>query len=250
MPWETSLTDWILLALASTFPAQLKVVRFAADREAQNGADWEWWFRSGSDYAGMRVQAKRRDANGSWGLKAKAPGKPAEKQVDRLVRNASASGLPAFYCLYSDRPPRTPTHDQTGPCPHGPLDPNQHGISLLLARTAQRHASQPKLSNDAVASEANPWYGLVCIREPRRSLVETVRAFLMTQLGREYARQVPLDLGEARWVVEDPVGANPPDDIRQAFDDQPARDRLAREGLAGIVLFSDDQAGGRWPSAA
>jgi hypothetical protein len=224
-------------------PSPDEVVRFAADREARNGADWEWWFRSGSDFAGMRVQAKRRDTNGSWGLKAKAPGPPAEKQVDRLVKDAQAGGLPAIYCLYSDRPPKLPTHDQTGPCPHGPLDHTQHGISLLLGRTAQRHASRPRLDNEAVASEAFPWYWLVCRREPGRSLTETVRAFVMTQFGLEQRRQASLDVADWRWVVEDPLGENPPGDIRQAFSDPQARDRLRREGLAGMILFTDNAIG-------
>lgn len=206
VPWETTFTDTALLSIASRFPGRVVARRFDAAREASTGADWQWWFRDRTGFAGMRVQAKRRDpSTGSLGLRAKAPAPPAgERQARRLVRQARADGLTAFYGFYSDVPPRGAAPASTGPCPHGPLDPDQWGISLLLASTALRHAEDPRRTNrartEAIAASGHPWWRLVCPgqADDAVSTVDAVGALIRHAAAIEFARNQDDDGDELR----------------------------------------------------
>ncbi len=56
---EPSITDYRLLDLKRMCPDEVQVIKFGKSRESKNGADWEWWFGSGDEWFGMRVQAKK-----------------------------------------------------------------------------------------------------------------------------------------------------------------------------------------------
>lgn len=247
VPWETTLTDLLLLQIGRQFPGRVLARRFDAAREAKSGADWEWWFRDGSGYAGLRVQAKRRDpATGNLGLRARSPGPPpSELQARRLVRSAGADGLTAFYCFYSDLVPSEADPASTGPCPHGAADPAQWGTSMLLARTALRHLeTSRRLDSDAVAAQAHPWWRLVCPRsgETNGGPVAAVRGFVYSACATEAMRSQDfesIELTDDDWarLSEPPVGDEPPDDIRRAFATQSTEALTQRSGINGIALF-------------
>jgi hypothetical protein len=235
IPGETSITDGILYKLATKHPSWIKVKRFNIPEEARNGADWEWWFRSGRRYIGMRVQAKLRNEAGQYGFKAKAPGVPREFQVDRLVKAASLDGLPAFYCLYSDQAIKTPTYERLGPCPHGEMDPRQATVSLILAETIRRkvHARE-NLNNHQIAAEALPWFRLVCTAADG-DLVDGVSSFVAQ--ARRQERSASYELARLWDEMPDSSGTEPPSRIVAAFEADSTEELDERGGLAGVVLF-------------
>lgn len=245
VPWETTLTDLLLLDVGRQFPGRVLAHRFSAAREAESGADWEWWFRDESGFAGMRVQAKRRHPDtGRFGLQDLSPGPPPrELQLRRLVRRARVDGLSAFYCLYSDRVPLAADPASTGPCPHGMADPAQWGVSLLPAVTALRHVQGSRnVRADTVASSGRPWWSLVCAGptvDP--GPVAAVRRFVMDMHVRELiVRQAAdEDLSDADFAMlgQPPVGIEPPEDVVVAFRTRSTAALTGRDGVSGVALF-------------
>jgi hypothetical protein len=260
VPWETTFTDTALLSIAVRLPGRVLAQRFGAAREAQTGADWQWWFKDDTGFAGMRVQAKRRHPDdGSLGLKAMAPPPPVERQARRLVDAAAADGLTAFYCFYSYRPPQGADPASTGPCPHGPLDPDQWGASLLLGRTAVRHAEdKSRLSavlNEAIAAAARPWWQAVCPAQARdaRGAVDAVRTFVRRAAAVDFVLRQGLaeqDGSSAGGGPDDlegllldvPVGDDPPPEVVRAFERASLDEIDPPAGLDGMALF--DASGG------
>jgi len=97
---EESITDWLLWQLGHLpFVTYRKFNRFLESRES--GADWEWWFVSKTASLGMRVQAKRlrRNKNHYRSIAHVSQGVP---QIGRLLADAKANNLLAFYCFYHD----------------------------------------------------------------------------------------------------------------------------------------------------
>jgi hypothetical protein len=246
-PWETSLTDMLLLSVASGYPGRVVAERFDAVREAPSGADWQWWFRDGDRYAGMRVQAKRRHPRtGTLSVKQRASGPPDELQAERLVRVAARDGLTAFYCFYSDRVPSGAAAASTGPCPHGPVDTAQWGVSMLLGRSVVRLAQARRLSSEKLAAAAWPWWAMVCESQysrGRASVVETVGHFI------EQAAWAELSVLQEAGVLDDPgdgvpwqdvagpaTGSEPPQHVVRAFERGSAAE-AARTAEANIALF-------------
>lgn len=257
VPWETTFTDMALMSIAVRLPGRVLAQRFGAAREATTGADWQWWFKDDTGYAGMRVQAKRRDpGSGSLGLRAMAPPPPNERQARRLVRVAAAEGLTAFYCFYSYRPPQGADPASTGPCPHGSVDADQWGASLLLARSALRHAEDPRplsaVRNEAIAATARPWWQAVCPDQApdAQGAVEAVRTFVRQSAAVDFAigqrladhEDPAAGAGAERLVLEVPVGDDPPPEVVRAFERASLDEVDAPPDLDGMALF--DASGG------
>ena len=258
VPWETTFTDVALLSIAVRLPGRVLAQRFGAAREAETGADWQWWFKDDTGYAGMRVQAKRRDPkDGGLGLRAMAPPPPTERQARRLVRAAAADGLTAFHCFYSYRPPQGADPASTGPCPHGPLDPDQWGASLLLGRTALRHAEDTarhsRVRNEAIAATAQPWWQAVCPGQvpDAQGPVAAVRAFVLRAAGVEFAERqarpdaedagAPTGLEDHRLDV--PLGDDPPEAVIRAFATASLAEVVPPPGLDGMALIDTSTRG-------
>lgn len=251
VPWETTFTDMLLLSVATAFPGRVIAQRFAAPTEAATGADWQWWFKDDTGYAGMRVQAKRRDpSTGSLGLRAMAPPPPTERQARRLVDAAAADGLPAFYCFYSYRPPQGAGAASTGPCPHGPLDAAQWGASLLLGSAAVRAAEAPgrlsRAREETLAATATPLWRAVCPGHASDSqgTVLAVRAFIFRSVGVAFAENQARATDGADdgmdgegLALDVVVGAQPPDDVEQAFSTASLAEVRPGPGLDGMALF-------------
>lgn len=64
--YEDTITQLILLELATKHYEQIKVQIFSRGEEAQNGADWEWLIIDGKNSIQMRIQAKSLYRNGNY----------------------------------------------------------------------------------------------------------------------------------------------------------------------------------------
>lgn len=104
---EEGITEGTLLNIARTVP-QLRIVPFNHDKEAGNGADWEWWVSVGPGrWFHFVVQAKKWQPSKTAG---KSPGyynfahevkKSGQQQVDLLMAYARDAGAYALYTLYN-----------------------------------------------------------------------------------------------------------------------------------------------------
>ncbi|MCM4083551.1 hypothetical protein [Paractinoplanes hotanensis] len=240
VPVEPTFTDNALLKLATQHRDRVKIQRFTAHEEAQNGADWEWWIRDHHRYTGFRIQAKR--ANPRTGRVAldqpAAGGAPFDKQVEAFVNRCRADGVPGLYCVYSDWQPRSAGISGPGPCPHGPADAAQWGCTVLLAETAHRLATWKRCDAETVLAAGMPWYHLVC--DPSESLIVGVHRVFKRLMEPEIA--IRGDNDQAPWRDFLPPATQPPSQVT-AFFEQGAQVLEPWSDIAGVVLINASSAG-------
>lgn len=104
---EESITDMNLLEIRSRHPKEITVQTFTKPKEAETGADWEWWLTGNSrKWLGFRIQAKIIEFSSD-----KFPhlhyrnrrNKKASFQSDALIKSSldnTVKRIP-LYCLYS-----------------------------------------------------------------------------------------------------------------------------------------------------
>lgn len=102
---EESITDQLLLELKRRAAHQVHLRKFNRIQEGRTtGADWEWWFVSGSRGFGMRVQAKKLDSRTSTypGLDHTVRGS-RKRQINLLIDDASNQRPPLYpaYLFYN-----------------------------------------------------------------------------------------------------------------------------------------------------
>ncbi len=135
---ETSATDILLTTAAPTVLYEA----FTQRREAENGADWLWWWvdRDQATCFGLLVQAKVLKLNGRrWemGLRYRTE-KHEALQIDKLLHSADQYDVPAAYLLYCGDPEYRATlecgmsHGPGGPC----RDNARAGVSCVAALAA------------------------------------------------------------------------------------------------------------------
>jgi hypothetical protein len=175
---EESITDLLLLDLATRFPYPTKVVKWNRHQEARRtGADWDWWFvdsklRTG---VGLRIQAKRIDYFNQRfsGFDAANPYGP---QREMLRLSGEREGLHPVYCLYlaSPSPPVVPSlcpTPSTGNAPHGAA---VFGCSLLGLGTIDRSLKVGDQSLLALWGDLLPWSCLACCEVMGSELITRV----------------------------------------------------------------------------
>ncbi len=133
----------------------MTVETFTKHREARNGADWQWeWWFEGSQWFGLRVQAKRLKR-----LKSRRLGYDLGfnkgKQLDLLLRDAAHSGLRAAYVLYKG--PELDLSAFGSVCSRLPRTPESFGVTLLPASVAEDLVRQGQEDFGTVASVSRPW---------------------------------------------------------------------------------------------
>ncbi|MEU4563938.1 hypothetical protein AB0F72_36645 [Actinoplanes sp. NPDC023936] len=244
-PAETTFTDDVLLTLAAGHRGSVSVQRFTSAQEARNGADWEWWIRDHSGYAGFRMQAKRAaPGNGRIAFDQKAArSAPAGEQIDVFDWRCRNDGIAGLYCIYSDALPVTdPPGVTASACPHGRADFRQWACTVLPVDTALLLRRLGKFDAATALSYGAPWYQLVC-SEPVRSVTDSafqcfsgLRAQNIT-LRRSTQRHLEIDDGYPDLFD----GAlfpsrEPPQQVVAAFDNGLGRLR-PWAGLTGVILI-------------
>ena len=160
VPNEISITDRNLMLLRLHHPGRVLVRRFAVRDESLNGADWEWWLGSHGRWAGMRVQAKKLDANGDRYVNLRHEvGDPPRRQIDILRRDAQRVGLPAAYVLYNGD---SLARASWGPSPCGHQEVRLRGCAIAGAGRVESVLNGGSDRLAEVAPISLPWSDLVC----------------------------------------------------------------------------------------
>lgn len=144
---------------------RVQIQEFHRPEEAQNGADWEWWFYSGTRGFGMRVQAKRMKRGGSYQLKYTVRGR---LQSDLLVEDAQASGCLPAYVFYNHRnwTPYSTGH-AVFDCPHGSGEQAHLGCTIVSAHTVRAAILDPTLGPRYARQQSMPWHTILCDESDR-----------------------------------------------------------------------------------
>lgn len=216
VPNEISVTDRNLMEIRRHHPRQVAIRRFGSREEAGNGADWERWLGRRGDWTGMRVQAKKLDADGARYVQLNHEvGDPPRRQSDLFREAAAVAGLPAVYVLYNGETP-SPLGWRRSTCVRD--QEWQWGCAVASAGEVLR-AGSDRVGD--LAHLALPWADLVCCGA-----------------GWDLAHQ-------ARHVIEGLGDRTPsrrdvlPDHARALT----ARDQPGRQGpraLAGVVVVTDE----------
>jgi len=160
---EDSITDYRLLLLKRHCPDEVEVIKFNRRKEANTGADWEWWFGAKDQWFGMRVQAKKLDIDTlAYKHLDHRIGSSNELQVDRLIQDAGSRGLFPMYSFYNywdaDAGPNT------WRCQTFERRPALWGNSVAAAEVVQKLVMSGTKSAFDVAESALPITCLACCR--------------------------------------------------------------------------------------
>ncbi len=159
---EETITETILLDLATRHPTKVKIKAFNKTDEGVNGSDWEWWIGQAGSWFGIRVQAKRIKLPAEtfaplqrYGIKKGS----TVGQIDKLLSRAKYDGLNSAYCFYfvSKKWPALrawPVYNFIG---GGPVSPQG---CLVADATAVKAVGKDSLA--ALAPICVPWHLLVC----------------------------------------------------------------------------------------
>lgn len=163
---EETITETVLLELATAYPGLVQVVAFNKTQEAKTGADWLWSFVSadGSQSLTMLVQAKRlEDTDRIYSGINRKIGKsmPPVRQIDQLLATATAQGVPALYAFYNHvkQTSRVPQTCRSLP----PGDPHHiDGFGISLAGALSVDAALPDETFDTHCVHSIPLHCLLC----------------------------------------------------------------------------------------
>lgn len=243
---EETVTETILLDLATSYPGHVQVVAFNKSQEAKTGADWLWSFVSAraSQSMTMLVQAKRlEDAEQTYSGINRNIGKrtPPVRQIDQLLATAQAHGVPALYVFYNhvSQISRVPRRCRSLP----PGDSDQiKGFGISLADAFAVHAVVPDETFDTHRGHSMPLHCLLCSKGSGvRSASGTpeMAAFGIAELRALSPRDAPdpdtLGLRQGLHpLVEFAIGVA---SLRGDRADHPEGDEVP--GIAGVVVLKD-----------
>jgi hypothetical protein len=161
MPFsEETITDTVLLDLATQNPGEITIFPFNKHREGKTGADWEWCFydRDTSTFQPMLVQAKLLDdRDQEYSHIDRIIGSTGIRQIDRLISTSARRRIPAIYVFYNHLKDegRIPSHV----C--GSFDCVEcWGCSVALADAVK--STLPAKGFDALKVHSKPWVCLLC----------------------------------------------------------------------------------------
>ena len=247
---EETITETILLDLATMHPAEIQVYPLNKHQEGRIGADWEWCFynRKQSRFLRTLVQAKVLDnRDREYAHIDRYIGNTGVRQIDRLLEAAGRRQIPALYVFYNhlSDPSRLPVESCT--C----LECRQcWGCSMAFAPGVA--ATLPDKSFDALKRISKPWACLLCPvpdEEPAGdSLPDEVAATLrlLVRLATEVVPAVSYDARD----YGDLVRTEPPQYFSPLRQLQLSESKSFREstlesivadnpGVDGIVLITD-----------
>jgi hypothetical protein len=196
-------------------------VRLTQAQEAEEGADWEWWFGGRWGWHGMRVQAKKLDEGGARYARldhvVRGTGK---RQIDLLIDRADkhVPRLDPIYCFYNGVPAQSTKvikcRRDSVPLP---------GCTIAHAVDVRDRLDKSGDGLERIAAISIPWSDLVCCADGRGD----VMAIAATALY---------------WLAPDraaPTVAALPEYVERLLGDP--TDRFDRDDphLAGILVVSD-----------
>lgn len=174
---EESITDHNLLDIWSKHQNEIQTQKFTHYQESRVGADWEWWFVSGRQALGLRIQAKKLTSSNltySELDKMKTPGK---RQIDVLITHANASRPPMipFYVFYNywDTSKFIPSWlcGSYAPCFE------MLGCSISYAGIVRQILGSGTNSLISVSDHMYPWSCLVCCRGYSNNKILPIRVY-------------------------------------------------------------------------
>jgi len=162
---EETVTETVLLDLASALSNVIHIVPFTKPKEGETGADWEWCLYDlpNNRYLRFLVQAKVLDDKDQvYAHIDRYIGNTGVRQIDRLAETSAARGVPALYAFYNhvtDRS-RVPT-DRCGchgclPCWGASVAPLEAVLTAL-----------PDKSFDTLRHVSMPWLCMLCAGKER-----------------------------------------------------------------------------------
>ena len=101
---EETITETILLDLATAHPAEIQIYPLNKYQEGRLGADWEWCIYDANQFRFLRmlVQAKVLDnPEREYAHIDRKIGNTGVRQIDRLLETARKRGIPALYAFYN-----------------------------------------------------------------------------------------------------------------------------------------------------
>ncbi len=253
---EETITETILLDLATQNPIEIVVQPFNKRQEALTGADWEWCFYNKSEnrFVRMLVQAKVLDnLDYEYSHIDRKIGNTGVKQIDRLLDTARKRGIPALYAFYNHvaKASRVPT--AACQC-YGCLE--CWGASVAPAAGVQ--SVLPDKTFDTLKAISVPWICLLCPNNPPSTQVASAPDRAAAALGKLFniLGMVAPDIRRtaAAGVFTEFIRSEPPSyfsEVRslQSMDSLQERDaRIERvaannPGIDGIVLVTDRREG-------
>jgi hypothetical protein len=157
---EETVTETILLDLASALSHMVHIIPFTKPQEGKTGADWEWCLYDlpNDRYLRFLMQAKvLDDKDKHYAHIDRYIGNSSKRQIDRLAETAMERGIPAIYVFYNH------LSDET----RVPIDRCACGPCLrcwgasIAPLDAVRDAL-PDKSFDSLRDVSMPWLCLLC----------------------------------------------------------------------------------------
>jgi len=244
---EETVTETVLLDLASALSHVVHIVPFTKPQEGQTGADWEWclYDQPNNRYLRFLVQAKvLDDKDRNYAHIDRYIGNTSVRQIDRLADTSMARGVPAIYAFYNHLtdPTRVPL-DRCAcwkclTCWGASVAPLDAVMAALPDKSFEtlRHVSMPWLCMLCSATGGGPPADPISGALVGLARLDTIAAdrfpdstrYDLPRLDREPEREPPSYLREILGVVETRSPQAGAQRIAQVARDNP--------GVDGVVL--------------
>ncbi|MEW6734621.1 MAG: DUF6615 family protein [Acidobacteriota bacterium] len=225
---EDSITDYRILQLKRMCPDEVRVIKFSRSKESQTGADWEWWFGSGHEWFGMRVQAKRLDIDSlEYKHLDHLIGKTGVLQINRLISDANSRNLYSMYCFYNYWP--AGKYNADWPCGTFAETPDLWGASISDTHKIQIKVNSNLKKLKDIEPISMPLICLACCRGHADSKRPTLP---------HRARGIALKLNGNTNLVP-PIVPHLPSYITQSVD-PPVLDVQSPLDLDGILIIEEN----------
>jgi len=160
---EETVTETILLDIATRNPASIKIIPLNKHQEGKVGADWEWCFynKAQTKFTRTLVQAKvLDDHDNEYSHIDRKIGNSSVRQIDRLIASAEQRGIPALYVFYNNLTTVSRVPAERCSCFNcaecwGCSAADAYAIRALL----------PDKTFDTLRDVCFPWLCLLCARE-------------------------------------------------------------------------------------
>lgn len=249
---EETITETILLDLATQNRAEIQIQPLTKYQESQIGADWEWCFynEGGNRFFRTLVQAKVLDnLDAEYAHIDRKIGNTGVRQIDRLLRVARDRGVPALYVFYNHLADVSRVPVKTCQCYECR---DCWGCSVALATDVEAHL--PDKSFDTLRKISMPWLCLLCPGQSDAFPADTTPDRVAVALELLAQRPMAVDMASPPRAsgFRNLIRSEPPpyfDEIlRLPHIEEEARrvsaiEALAAEnpGIAGIVLITNDK---------